>query len=332
LRDYASNVKDQVLKRLVIKALGQYELEVTDVQLLGVYSNTLFRVETAGGASYLLRICHPSWRTDTDLSSEIAWLQALNRDTDIGVPQPLPDREGKFIVKAKMTSSPEVRRCVMMSWVPGIQMGTELNETNIYKLGVLFAQLHDHAAHFTPPNDFTRRQANAVFALGERDILLGDSCRAAFTPRRREIFERTRVQVDAAFERLYADPAGKRVIHYDLHHNNVKLDHGCLHPFDFDFTMWGYPVQDLAVAWHGLLEVKQRKSGNWQSSLRAGYETILSWPESYAGQIDTFVASRMLWAGNYLAQFERAHLSEYIEGLEPRLAGFLKTGVLGMEV
>ena len=320
--------KEHCLQRLASNALDQYELAAANVQFIGVYSNILFRIHTVCGSSYLLRICTPSWRTDVDILSEIVWLQALNRDTDIGVPQPQPDRYGNFIVTARDAESPIAYRCVIMSWLPGVPLGTQLTETNVYKLGALFAQLHSHAANFSHPNHFTQRKMNSLFALGEQDILLSDACRTAFTPQTRDIVEQTRKQVDAAFEHLYENATELCIIHNDLHHNNVKIYQERLHPFDFDFTMWGYPVQDLAVALHGLLLAKPDAFETLQEALRAGYESRAKWPEHYPGQIDTFLAGRVLWATNYMIQSEYAHLKEYLDGWIPHLTGFLETGLL----
>ncbi len=317
------------LRKLAINALGRYEFEVSDVRLVGVRDNALFRVRTAGGLSHIIRVCKPGWRSSVDLRSEVVWLRALGRDTDIGVPEPQADRNGNFIVKAWAEGVPGACHCVVTSWIPGVLLGNRLTEANLLKMGALFARLHEHAADFAPPKDFTRRRMDAVYVCGERQVLFGDSCRDAFTPRARDIFEQCRGKIDQAFERLYADPAGLRVIHNDLHHNNIKIHRGRLRPFDFEFTMWGYPVQDLAVALGGLMD---RTSGDGFESFkrvfRAGYESIIEWPESYEGQVDAFLAGRMLWAANYVAQFERESLGEHVDCLAPQFERFLETGTI----
>jgi hypothetical protein len=54
------------LRRLALEAFEQYDLPVTDVRLVWMFTNTLFRVFTSGGTSYLLRVCAPGWRTGED--------------------------------------------------------------------------------------------------------------------------------------------------------------------------------------------------------------------------------------------------------------------------
>jgi len=321
--------KARRLRKLAINALDQYELEVANVQLVGMHTNTLFRMRTVRGQSYVVRICTPGWRTETDLRSGMLWLQALDRDTDIGAPQPQPTRNGDLIVMASAEGVPEPRRCVVVSWLPGALLGERLTEANLYKMGVLFARLHDHAAGFSPPTGFTQRRMDTIYARGEEDVLFGDSCRQAFTPHDRDILDRTRAKVYAAFEQLYANPAELRVIHNDLWHGNIKIHRGCLHPFDFEDTIWGYPVQDIAMALQDLMtDVEPDEFEPLQTVFREGYESKGRWSESYEGQIDTFRAGRMLWVANYVARFEREYLREHIGWLTPQFERFLETGVV----
>jgi hypothetical protein len=92
--------------------------------------------------------------------------------------------------------------------------------------------------------------------------------------------------------------------------------------------MWGYPVQDLAVAVQGLMLAKPDAFKSLQRALREGYESRCEWPEGYVGQIDAFWVGRVLWAANYVAQFDPAHFQAHVNGIAPQLAGFLKTGLL----
>ncbi|MCL5998943.1 MAG: phosphotransferase [Chloroflexi bacterium] len=317
------------LRTLAINVLAQYAFDAADVRLIGVYTNVLFCARAVDGSTYVIRVCKPGWRTETDLRSEVAWLRALNRDTDIGVPQLQPARNGDFVVEARAGGVPEPRRCVVMSWIPGTSRGKRLAEANLFKMGVLFARLHEHASSFSPPAGFTQRTMCNLYARGEQDVLFGDDCRTAFTPRNRDVFEQVRARVDAAYRQRYADPAGLRVIHYDLWHGNIKIHRGHLHPLDFEDTVWGYPVQDLAMALQDLmLEVKPDEYEPFQRAVRAGYESRGAWPETYDGQIDTFRAGRMLWTSNYVARFEHEHLRGFVEKVTPLFERFLETGRL----
>ena len=313
------------MRELAINALDRYDLQVTDVQLVGTYTNTLFRVR-ANGLSHVLRVCTPGWRTLSDLQSEAMWLQALDQDTDIGAPVPRPARNGDLVVQASARGVPEPHHCLVTSWVPGPLLGTRLTEEYLFQMGVLFARLHEHGAGFAPPEGFTRRRMDSIYARDEENVLFGAIDTDAFTPRARDILYRTMAWVHKAYERLYADPSGLRVIHHDLHHDNIKVDRGRLRPLDFEDTVWGYPVQDIAMALQDLMtDVERDEYEPLMEAFRRGYETTFKWPESCRGQIDTFRAGRMFWVANYVARFQRQYLSAHIDWLAGRLEEFLDT-------
>jgi len=196
-------------------------------------------------------------------------------------------------------------------------------------MGVLFAQLHEATADLCPPPGFTQRRMDNLYARDEEDVLLGPSCRDAFTPRTSDVLERTLDRVRAAFAGRYAEPAGLRVIHNDLHHDNIKVDRGHLRPLDFEDTVWGYPVQDIAMALQDLMmDVAPDAYDPLQDAFRAGYERLCPWPETYPGQIDTFRAGRLIWVANYVARYQRKYLQKHLEWTARLLEPYLETGAL----
>jgi Ser/Thr protein kinase RdoA (MazF antagonist) len=315
------------LRALALNALDQYDIDVANLRLEGVYTNTLFRVRPAAGHPCVLRVCRPGWRTATDLRSEALWLQALCRDTDIGAPEPLPARDGTLVVQASAPGVPEPRHCLLMTWIPGPLLATALSEANLFQMGVLFARLHAHGAAFVPAPGFTERRMDRVYARGEPDVLFDDASRDAFTPHTRTVLERTWHLVHAAFARLYSDRSGLQVIHHDLHHENIKLDRGRLRPFDFEDTAWGYPVQDIAMAMQDLMiAVDAAQYEPLLRAFRAGYESRAAWPEQVEGQIDTFRAGRLFWVANYVARYQRQYLRDHLDWTARLLEPFLDTG------
>lgn len=317
------------LRKLVNKALDQYDLGVTEIHLVGLFTNAIFRLRLRGGHSCIMRVCRPGWRTESDLTSEINWLRALSRETDIRVPEPVPNRNGDFFVEVSVEGVPEPRRCVVLSWLPGTLLATRMNEKNLFKMGLLFARLHEHGASFVPPKDFTERKMDSIYARNEPDVLFNKSCHEAFTPNTRRILEETEERVGKAFAHVYSEPQGIQVIHNDLHHENIKIYHGKLFPLDFEDTIWGFPVQDIAMALQDLMgDVSRETYDPYQSAFREGYETIKMWPESYEGQIDTFRAGRMLWVANYVARYQRRHLRAHIDWLARQFNRYLDTGII----
>lgn len=321
------------LRALACHALAQYDLQVAHLRLLGLYTNALFRVRTTEGAAHVLRLCTPGWRTLTDLRSEAMWLQALQRDTEIGAPVPVPARSGERVIQAEAPGVPGLDgtagpwNCLLMSQLPGPLLASDLSQANLYQMGELFARLHAHGAGWTPPAGFTTRRMDREYARDEEDVLFG--CPEGFTPHTRALMERAWEVVCRAFRRLYAGPAGPQVIHNDLHHENIKLWRGRLHPFDFEDTIWGYPVQDVAMAMQDLmLAVAPGAYEPLLGAFRRGYEAHVPWPEQYAGQIDAFRVGRLFWVANYVARYQRQYLRQHVDWTARMVEGFLDTGRL----
>jgi Ser/Thr protein kinase RdoA (MazF antagonist) len=322
--------KARRLRALAINALKHYPFEVAKLRLMGMYTNTLFRVDTTHGKTFVLRICAPNWRTDEDLRSEALWLQAL-QDTDIGAPEPLPAQNGDWLVRAQAPGVIECR-CTLMSWLPGRPLGKHLTEANLRKMGVLFARLHAFSADYEPADGFTRRKMDTILARGEPDVLFSALSDDAIQAHSQIIVEQTLTKVKKAFADLYSDHAGLRVIHHDLHHDNIHLYRGHLYPLDFEDTVWGYPVQDIAMALQDLMmAVPPDRFDTLVGAFCEGYEYLQPWPECHNGQIDTFRAGRMLWVTNYVALREREYLDRHIKWLTPIFERYLNTRKLRLQ-
>ncbi len=315
------------LNQLAINALQQYPLAVAKVTRMGNQTNALYKVVDRAGQAFVLRVCAPGWRTDEDRLSEVVFLDALAQSTDVCAPRFLPASNGASFITAQ---APGVMpcTCMLMTWLEGSLLDKHLNEANMHKMGQLFAVLHQFAVGFTPPSGFTRRKLNSLYARGEVDVLFGDACADAFSPQTRAIFTEVMKRVTQLYAALFANPAGLRVIHHDLHHENIKVWRNQLCPFDFEDVAWGYPVQDVAMAWQDLMmAVPWEDYQRYIQAFRQGYETLLPWVEAEPGQIDLLRVGRMIWVTNWVARHERQHLKAHIDWVTPQFEQFLDTGV-----
>lgn len=318
------------LRRMALAALSHYDLSLKKVTLVANHLNAIFRVDTEEGETYALRISEPTWRTDDELQLELHWLQALAQETTISVPKLFLNTERQLITSVSCEGVPEARRAVLMSWVRGHMLSERLTPQNYTKFGALAAQLHEHAATWVIPPDLNIHIRNSLYVRGETDEL-HEGNRELFPEQGYAIFEHVREQVQQAYARLYQDGQGVRIIHADLHQENVKVFHGTLHPFDFEDVILGYPVQDIAQTFYDLLffsSLDNRKYQLLREAFIQGYSSYLPWPEAYAGQIDTFMAGQQLWRTNFVIRFERPIAPSFITWLAQRFEVFLNTGAM----
>jgi Ser/Thr protein kinase RdoA (MazF antagonist) len=291
---------------MALVALERYDLDVKSVRVMTISTNGIFRVDTGDEGKYVLRISDPLGCLSLDeIRSEMMWLEALGRDTDLGIPKPVTNREGGLITTVEVAGVPQARHCAIFLWVPGRNLSERLIPENMYLLGELAAGLHAHARTFTPPDGFRVRVRDSVFPFANPDfpyvepiVLFKDQYVEYFPPMRRELFEKCIETTQGALDRLYANEEGLRVIHNDLHQWNVKVSRGRVYALDFENLMWGYPVQDIAttmfyVQWHP-------RRDELLDAYRRGYTRYREWPEDYPGQIDTFIGGHGAMLINYL--------------------------------
>jgi Ser/Thr protein kinase RdoA (MazF antagonist) len=310
------------MRKLAGVALADYDLDVTRIRLITNHFNGIFRVDTADGEKYVLRICR-AYETPNGLPklrSEAHWLAALRRETDIPAPEPLTTRDGKYATTVQAPEVPEPRHCVLFTWLPGRDVGDDLSPQTLAKLGALMARLHVHAASWTPPDDFDITAYDTAFPIDPL-FMFDDAHVHLLPPERRAFFMETADRIQAAIDRLRDCGEPMRVLHADLHRWNVRMCRGAMSAFDFQELQWGWPAQDIGTSlyyYHG-----ERDYPAIYAAFQRGYTQVAPWPEREPGEIDLFVAARGMMLANSLLMDEdpewRAEAPDYFATTEDRM-------------
>lgn len=317
------------IRVLAEAALAEYPIKVARLKLIQNSWNVTYRVDTTRGKTYILRInrAGPVAHRVEELEAEMAWVDALHRETKLGVPQPLANRKKSLITLAEVPGVPEPRYCAVFGWLPGTVVGSRISPKNYFKMGQLSAQLHLHGKTFKPPHPKKILAHKSPLPYRDKNVLFEPAYRKWFTAKQRDIIKQSMKQTQAAIDDLFKKRRGKQIIHNDLHHWNVMLHQGKVSPFDFEDLMWGFPVQDVAIS---LFYVQYHdKFSDLLQAFCQGYETQATWPERYDGEIYHHMAARRLMFINYLIQTkdpeDRAFAPDYIKLAEPRLKEYLKS-------
>lgn len=313
------------LHRLAAEALACYDLASPQLTYHAFNTNLLYRVTTLTGERFMLRLAYPGWRTFEDLHAEALWLEALRRDTAIPVPRIIPARTGEWVSPLSRPDIPGVWNASLMTWVPGRLLGKYLTPRNLEKLGVLFALLHQHGAAWTPPPGFTTRRFENWLSRGEENRIIGEGLTGGaglLSAAWRDLLERMARHVEAAYAAI--DRSDLRVIHCDLWHGNVRLHRGVLHPFDFEDTVWGFRLHDIAMAMLDLMEdTSSERYPALLAAFRRGYQAQMAWP---AGRIQPLQIGRLLWKINWVANHQPQHLPGMVERYIPVFEHYQQTG------
>jgi Ser/Thr protein kinase RdoA (MazF antagonist) len=313
------------LRALAADALRQFGVTAVRFKLIGTDTNLIYRVWADDGRQFALRIANPKWRGVDAAVSEALWLDALTRDTDIPVPEMQRTPAGEAVIVPQAPGAPTDRHAVLMKWLPGVLLGKRLSAPNITRMGELFAKLHQHGARWQPPEGFSPKKFDQMLSRGEENALFAEPSLMVYDAQTEDMLR----QMSEAVAQTYAalDPTDLRVIHCDLWHDNIKVYRGQLYPFDFEDTIWGYRLHDLAMALLDLYEEVSDPAAYDQLLLafRAGYEARLPWPE---GEMELLMFGRMLWKTNWTARFWPAGLARTAAFHANLYAHYRQTGEL----
>ena len=110
------------------RALAEYDLAPhSALSLLNLSENATYAVDDAGtGTRSILRVHRQNYHLAHEIESELDWLDALRRDSDVTVPTVLPASDGRRVVTVNVDGTP--RYVVHFEMVAGVEPD-EVEET-----------------------------------------------------------------------------------------------------------------------------------------------------------------------------------------------------------
>jgi len=286
-------------------------------RLLNHSENHTFLVESPEGERFTLRIHRPHYQSVPNIESELAWLTALRRDTDLAIPEPIPGANG-LLLQHFTTPSGEARHAVLFRFIAGEEPDPEADLAGLFGvLGAYAARLHNHASSWQKPAGFTRQAWTAATIL-DADGLWGDwRIAPGVTPGIRAILDRA----DAALWRRlaeYGQGADRYgLIHADMRLGNLLVDGETVSLIDFDdcgFCWFAYDFA-AAVSFHETRKSMPELKNSWLESYRVIRPVT---PEDEAA-IDSMVMLRRMallaWIGSHgETSLAQTHVAGFAEG------------------
>ena len=312
-------------RKLTIKALEHYDLDVRSIKFMTIDTNTMFKIQTEGGERYVLRIYSDEETTLQENQAEMFWLDAIKRDTNLNITEPVARRDGAYINQISQVGVPGIKRCVLFRWVPGRTLENYLTPKNYYKLGMTIANLHNHAESLKPlPENIQPKKWDKVFYYPDEPVVFDTQAYSHLFPIERiDLINEVIKRADQVLQGLFSNPDGQILIHGDIHYWNVHVYRGDLYIIDFEDVMLGYPLQDLAITlYYGRQHPVYKKL---RDALQQGYTQTRIWPAENEFQIETLIAARKVNFINYVARIDPSP-QEYIEQRSQELRQFLEDG------
>lgn len=304
------------LRRLAVRALDAYPIEVESVHLVTHGENTTFRVVATGrrteGAptgpeQLLLRVHRPSRHgrgvdSRAAVGSELAWLRAIRADTNLQVPEPVRTVDGADVTIASDPGVDGTRVCSLLRWMDGRIHEESPRPVHLRRLGEAMARLHDQADGWRPPAGFVRIRWDHETFFGDVmeyggvpagqvwDLLPGDV---------RQRFDAVAGLADGVMTDLGEGPDAWGLVHADLHLGNAVFGGGQVRLIDFDDSGYGHRVYEVAVA---LWELRHRDDyEHFRAALLDGYRSRRPIADDQLALLDMFIAVREVAFGLWYA-------------------------------
>lgn len=293
------------MRRLAQTALTAYSLEQAQITPLQHFLNTTFRIDIPSqNQRYVLRISRAGYQNVATIRSELLWLQAIRRETDLVVPEPLLNRDESLLTTVEIPGVPEPRHCVLFRRVDGRFHRTMLRPADLERVGMLMAKLHLHVQRFILPQGFTRKRWDLEGLQGRALGIEHGRSRKHLSPEECSVLDRVAERVGQTMQTLGEGPEVFGLIHADVHQWNYLFHRGKVHLIDFDTSGWGYFAYDIAVTFSTLLYHPELPA--LRAAFLQGYRQVRPLSDEQEASIDTFVAARIFGHTQWVA----AHIGE----------------------
>jgi len=296
------------LKEIARRGLGYFHLDAARVRFYAEHSNVLYTVEDSEGRRYMLKVTRPGDHDLAELRAAGEWLRRINEEAPGLCMKCILSRSGDTVISVEMEGTDEPRYCSLYEWVPGVVLYRRLSRVSAERWGTLAAGLHAATERaYTADELKTIRAAsplmtwNRVFYWDE-EVLFESSHHGWVSAGRREVYRAMVDRVQATLAALYDGRTQPMLIHGDLHPDNIRWHSGALTALDVEDVMWGFPIQDIAIA---LYYVRRRDDyPALYSAFRRGYERLRPWPVRHPDELAPHFAGRQLMFANFILKLE----------------------------
>lgn len=285
---------------LVDAALPLWGLQGAKVELIKQRENAVFSISSNSGFKAVMRIHRAGYHTDTELLSELQWMEALN-DFGVRTPAIIPTQKGELFKTVSVPQIPEPRQIDLLAWIDGAPVGTiedgfnDLEQAcqNYKRIGGLIAKMHIFSGQWTEPQQFTRHSWDSDGLLGESPWwgrfweldLLNDA--------QREKLQLARVKAAGELAQYGREPDRYGLIHADpLPENFLVGNDGIVRVIDFDDGGYGWFMFDFATAL--FFSLGEDHFDDLLEAMVSGYQEQRALPPGFYKMLPVFMLLRGL--------------------------------------
>ena len=278
-------------------ACGRYGIAPDcSLHLYPLTENWTYRVDAGSAAPVVLRIYRPGNRAPAEITSELAWMNAIGQESPSLVPGVVLTAAGSQVLELTRDASLDPCYCVMFSYAPGSEPAEDELAAWFPKLGEITARLHRHARSWTAPSWFQRPRWDVSTTLGDRPHW-GPWQRFVTDGEELTQLERLARVVTARLQAWGEGTQRFGLVHADLRLANLLVQGDRITVIDFEDCGLSWYLYDLACALtfnEGRADVRELIA-LWVD----GYRQVEQLSAGDEKEIDTFLMLRRLMLTAY---------------------------------
>ena len=288
--------------------MAEYDLKSHTLEFIRHSDNVTFKVEGPGSGPYLLRIHVPVTRAmgahgadSAAVTSELLWLGALSRDTDLVLQKPVRNRAGALVTQVPAENAVQPINCTLMHWVDGQPYHRDLQtERTAHQIGEIFAKLHIHASGWEIPRGFKRPKRDIAYFEGVLSGIHPALSDGRVNPSDFAQYETSIALLTEMLRSVDENRGTHGIMHADGHKGNMLYHDGQIRLIDFSFCAFGDFMFDLGVCFSDMKE-------SLHPAFLDGYQSLRALPEDHQRLIEGFFVGSMVgtfsfWVANPRAQ------------------------------
>jgi len=322
---YTSHLLD-LLQFMLMRLLPCWEgTSDCNVSFLTVSENATFIITGSDGDHRILRLYRPGYHNDSEILSELQWMQTLAKTDIVRIPRIYPTVHGDLLTICEEAGMRW--RIACFEYLPGYMPPVDETLPGWFeKLGAMTARLHNQSCNWQRPRGFCRKPWTYETMIGPQ-AYWGDWRKIRnLQPSAYKVLERCDHFLRECTGHLSTQDEDYILLHGDLRPANLLIDGECLAAIDFDDCGFSWKALDFANAVsfmedHPLVpDLRQA----WLS----GYETVIPPSKPLVASIRLFVMMRRIQLAAWMASHAETSVAQesgeaYISGTVDLAENFL---------
>ena len=275
----------------------------TPCRLINLSENATYLVEPPGAAKVVLRLHREGYHSKNAIACELAWMDAIERDTGVITPTAIPGLDGERIQHGRSQRLPRERHMVLFEFIDGREPDETEDDLTVpfQQLGEVSARLHEHVMRWQLPVNFERLTWDDAHILGPTPNWGDWRVAPAMDQAALDVLERQEATIKRRLEAFGREPERYNLIHADIRLANLLVREGNTRVIDFDDCGMGWFLYDVATTVSFIED--HPKVPEWIDAWLEGYHRVRKLSDEEKAEIPTFVMLRRMallaWIGSH---------------------------------